>query len=167
MRNISLRFPYLIYLSIASILVGVLIAPAFRDLPDLQTPTFEMTEDMREHEMMHGSIEVDADTAPEVDITVTKDPMDGWNLRVETTDFTFTPDTVNSENVANTGHAHLYLNEVKVTRLYGPDFHIPDLPEGEYEVTVSLSSNDHSYYLVNGERISASTTITQGADAGS
>ncbi|WP_224825651.1 hypothetical protein [Cognatishimia sp. MH4019] len=167
MRNISLRFPYLIYLSIASILLGVLIAPAFRELPDLQTPAFEMTEDMREHELMHGSIDVPADTAPQLGITVEKDAMDGWNLRIEATDFTFTPDTVNSENVANTGHAHLYLNEVKIARLYGPHFHIPDLPEGEYEVTVNLSSNDHSYYLVNGERIAASTTITQEAEGGS
>ncbi len=167
MRDLSLRLPYLIYLSIGSILVGVLIAPVFRELPDLDNPTFEMTEDMRMHEMMHGSIEVPADTAPEIAITVEKDPMDGWNLTVETTDFTFTPETVNVENVANTGHAHLYLNDVKVARLYGPHFHIPGLPEGEYDVTVSLSSNDHSYYLVNGERISASATLRQEETGGS
>jgi LEA14-like dessication related protein len=68
---------------------------------------------------------------------------------------------VNGENVQNTGHAHLYVNGIKIARLYGPDFHIPDLPAGEHELTVNLSSNDHSYYFVNGIQIEARATITQ------
>ena len=44
MPNISLRLPYLIYLSIASILLGVLLSPLFRSLLALTTP-----ETMREH----------------------------------------------------------------------------------------------------------------------
>jgi hypothetical protein len=33
MSKIYLRLPYLIYLSIASVLVGVILAPLFRDIP--------------------------------------------------------------------------------------------------------------------------------------
>ncbi|MEO1638495.1 MAG: hypothetical protein AAFU41_04535 [Pseudomonadota bacterium] len=158
MRNISLRLPYLIYLSIGCIFLGVLLSPIFRG-----APPDPIAEEMREHAMMHGTLEVGADGAPEVSISIAQDPMDGWNLTVETQNFAFTPETVNNENVPNTGHAHLYINGAKVARLYGPHFHLPTLPEGEHEIMVNLSSNDHSYYQVNGARIEARATITQGA----
>lgn len=156
MPDISLRLPYLIYLSIASILLGVLLSPVFRPAPALTEP-----ENMRDHAMSHGFLEIQAAGAPEIDIEVTKDPMDGWNLKLITENFTFTPQTVNSENILNTGHAHLYVNDVKIARLYGPNFHIPDLPIGDHEVSVSLSSSDHSYFTVNGDKIVARAVITQ------
>jgi hypothetical protein len=161
MRDLSLRLPYLIYLSIGSILLGVILAPLFREMPMQAAP-----EAMHDHVSMHGSIEVVAKGAPTVAIEVTKDRMSGWNLTVTTGNFTFTPDLVNSDNVDNTGHAHLYVNDIKIARLYAPNFHIPDLPEGEHEISVNLSSNDHSYYLVDGNRIMARTTITQEAPGG-
>lgn len=156
MSKISLRLPYLIYLSIASILVGVLIAPVFRDIPVQGSGA-----DMLDHEMQHGSLEVSAVGAPQVAITVEQDAMNGWNVTVTTDNFRFTPEQVNGEHVENTGHAHLYVDGVKIARLYGPYFHIPNLPPGEHEVSVNLSSNDHSYYLVNGDLIAARTTVTQ------
>lgn len=158
MRDISLRLPYLIYLSIGSILVGVLLAPILREMP-VTTPLSPAP--MADHEAMHGTLEVAAADAPTLAIDVTEDAMDGWNVTVHAENFTFTPEDVNTDNVANTGHAHLYLNGVKMARLYGPYFHIPELPAGQHEVTVNLSSNDHSYYLVDGARIEARATITQ------
>ena len=159
MSSFSLRLPYLIYLSIASMLIGVLRAPAFRDIPTEPTP---QTQAMADHEMMHGELEVPAEGAPEIAMTVTKDAMAGWNLTLETANFVFAPASVNSANIANTGHAHLYVNGVKMARLYAPVFHIPDLPPGQHEITVSLSSNDHSFYVTNGTRIEARATVMQG-----
>ena len=156
MSDFSLRLPYLIYLSVGSILLGVLLAPLFRPTPVLAIP-----ENTRDHAMMHGSIEIPPEGAPEIAIEVTKDPMDGWNVRVITENFTFIPPTVNAENIPNTGHAHLYVNNVKIARLYGAYFHLTDLPVGDHEVSVSLSSNDHSYFLVRGEKIAARAVITQ------
>jgi hypothetical protein len=156
MTKISLRFPYLTYLSIASILIGVILAPLFRDIPVQRSAV-----DMMQHEAQHGRLEVPVVGAPQVSIEVGKDPMNGWNVVLSTDNFSFTPDLVNSENVDNTGHAHLYVDGIKIARLYGPFFHIPDLPVGDHEISVNLSSNDHSYYLVGGERISARSIITQ------
>ncbi|MFU8825273.1 MAG: hypothetical protein ACNA7N_13620, partial [Yoonia sp.] len=130
----SLRFPYLIYLSIASMLVGVIIAPVFRDIPT-QTEMGTMAQDMQ-----HGILEVPAVGAPQFAVAVEKDLMDGWNVTITTMNFTFTPEMVNSDNVDNTGHAHLYVNGMKLARLYGPHFHLHDLPEGEHEISVTLSS---------------------------
>jgi hypothetical protein len=156
MPDISLRLPYLIYLSIASILIGVLIAPLFRDIP-----VQDRTAEMLAHDAHHGTLEVAAEGAPEVAISVEKDQMSGWNVAVTTGNFTFTPERVNSENIDNTGHGHLYVNGMKIARLYGSYFHIPDLPPGEHEISVSLSSNDHSYYTINGKRIAAQVTVKQ------
>jgi hypothetical protein len=156
MHKISLRFPYLIYFGIASILIGVIIAPLFRDLPVQGAAA-----GMMDHDMPHGMLEVPAVGAPQVAIAVEEDPMNGWNVTLTTGNFTFTPGSVNGENVDNTGHAHLYVDGVKIARLYGPHFHIPHLPPGEHEISVNLSSNDHSYYLVDGVRIAARTVVTQ------
>ena len=93
MSKISLRLPYLIYLSIASILIGVLLAPLFRDIPVQGTVM-----DMMEHEMQHRTLEISAVGAPQVAIAVEKDPMDGWNVTVMTDNFSFTPDLASSEN---------------------------------------------------------------------
>ena len=158
MSKISLRLPYLIYLSIASMLVGVILAPLFRDMPVQGTAA-----DIMAHEMMHGTLEIPAAGAPEVAISVEKDPMSGWNVAITTRNFTFAPELVNADNVENTGHAHLYVDGVKVARLYGPHHHLPDLPVGDREISVSLSANDHSYYVVEGDRIEARTVVTQDA----
>lgn len=156
MHKISLRLPYLIYLSIASILVGVILAPMFRELP-----VQDSAADMLAHDMQHGVLEVPAVGAPQVGITVEPDAMTGGNVTLSTNNFTFTPEMVNSAHVAHTGHAHLYVDGIKIARLYGPHFHIPNLPVGEHEVSVSLSSNEHAYYTVDGQRIAARTTVTQ------
>jgi hypothetical protein len=116
---------------------------------------------MMQHEMQHGVIEVPAVGAPQVAISVQEDLMNGWNVTVTTNNFRFTPLMVNSENVANTGHAHLYVDGIKIARLYGPHFHIPYLPVGDHEISVNLSTNDYSYYLVGGNQIEARTVVTQ------
>jgi len=163
MPNFSLRLPYLIYLSIGSLLLGVLIAPVFRDTPSEAatgaSPMWAMTSEMPE--MMHSTLAVPADTAPALAVRVGKDAMDGWNLTLMTENFTFTPESIGGTALPNSGHAHLYIDGAKVARLYGPHFHIPDLAPGQYEITVALSSDDHSYLAVDGMRIEARTIITQ------
>lgn len=158
MSDFSLRLPYLFYLSIGSILVGVLIAPAFRDMPSLEAP---ITESTSPAEHMHTALDVPKDGAPEVALTADKDPKGGWNLTLTVENFTFTPEAVNGENNPNTGHAHVYVDGQKSARLYGPHFHLPDLQPGLREITVVLNSNDHSYYSVDGQRIEARVTVTQ------
>ena len=58
------------------------------------------------------------------------------------------------------GHLHIYANGQKLGRLYGTATHIPALPEGDVEITVGAFSNDHSPYVIDGEPVEASTTIT-------
>lgn len=162
MRDFSLRLPYLIYLSIGSLLIGVLVAPAFRDMPEPEQPPISMMLTEMQQGMIHPMREVASDNPPSLTMAVEKDSMDGWNITLAPQNFEFTPDQAGQNGVPNTGHAHLYIDGVKVARLYGVHHHMPDLPAGQYEVVVTLSSNDHAYYTLDGERIEARATITQG-----
>ena len=141
---------------------GVLIAPVFRDLPAAPV-TDQHVGVMRDDEALpvHVTRDVPAASAPAIELSVTEDPMTGWNIELVTQNFDFTPQGVGGPSAPNTGHAHLYLNQQKIARLYGPYFHIPDLPPGQHEITVTLSSNDHAHYAVDGAQIAASTVITQ------
>lgn len=116
----------------------------------------------------HGQIEVEEDAdIPQVTLSANKDSMDGFNFTIETENFTFTPENVGEAAVANEGHAHLYINNIKVMRIYSTNFHIPSsmLEEGNNDVTVTLNANDHSDWTVNeGEHISASVLLDTTSD---
>ena len=164
MSKMSLTLPYLIYLSIGSIFVGVIIAPLFREMPQTHMANMQAME--MDAAAMHPTREVPADGAPSVDMSVIKDPVNGWTLTLTTENFTFAPLSAGSAALPNEGHAHLYVDDVKIARLYGPHFHIADLAPGQHDITVTLSSNDHAYLSVNGARIEARTVIVQGTPAG-
>lgn len=148
---------YIIYWTIGCLFVGVLVAPLFYDA----NPQDHSTHYNHDHSMLHGKIEVNPKKIPEITISVTPDTMAGWNLSVKTKNFTFTPEKVNQTNVLNEGHAHIYIDGVKLTRLYGTSYHISDLSIGEHEISVSLNANDHSDYVLNGKPIVAKQKITQ------
>jgi hypothetical protein len=98
--------------------------------------------------------------APSVEIALIEDSAAGWNLKVMTKNFVFTPTTVNQEHVPNTGHAHVYVNGEKLARIYGPWMHIGELPSGDVKVSVSLNANTHSPLAVDGVAVEAVKIIT-------
>ncbi|MEM8810294.1 MAG: hypothetical protein AAGF01_30120 [Cyanobacteria bacterium P01_G01_bin.38] len=109
----------------------------------------------------HKSIEIPTgEPVPTVDLTITPDPVSGWNLQVETTDFAFVPAQVNQKSTPNAGHAHLYINDEKITRLYSEWHYLPSLPPGDHEIVVSLNANGHEALTHNGEPIEAMTMLT-------
>lgn len=109
----------------------------------------------------HKSIEIPAgEPVPTVDLMITPDPVGGWNLQVETTDFAFVPAQVNQKSTPNAGHAHLYINGEKITRLYSEWHYLPSLPPGDHEIVVSLNANGHEALTHNGEPIEAMTMLT-------
>lgn len=103
----------------------------------------------------HGMLNLAESNAPALDVLVTKDPDQGWNLRVMTTGFTFSPSNVGQVHVPGEGHAHVHVNGRKVTRLYGPWMHFATLPEGEVEILVTLNANDHRLLSVGGVPVEA------------
>ncbi|MCB1809862.1 MAG: hypothetical protein KDJ99_33255 [Candidatus Competibacteraceae bacterium] len=107
------------------------------------------------HNMAHPPINIPAGTqGPTVRLTATKDPMSGWNLEIITENFRFAPEHASQSHIPGEGHAHLYVNDVKIARVYGPWFHLAKLPPGEHTVSVSLNANTHGQYSVNNQAVS-------------
>ncbi len=109
----------------------------------------------------HGSSqELAAGTpVPSIAIDVAADPVDGWNLRIRTTDFEIVPENVSTDHVDGEGHMHLYVDGEKLSRIYGEWHHIGALGAGPHDVRVELSSNNHSALSVDGRIIDASAQI--------
>ena len=103
--------------------------------------------------------------APTLAIALTPDPVSGWNLRLDTTNFRFAPEHAGCADIAGEGHAHLYVNGEKTARLYAPWAHVASLPGGGAEVKVTLNANGHSPIAVNGEVVEAAMRVmTPAAD---
>ena len=145
--------------------MGVVLAPAFYDVnskeQDEKMPEDHSEHFNHEHSMDHGELEVSAQNPPGLQISVEQDQMSGWNLKVKVQNFEFSPENVNMDNEVNRGHAHIYINGEKLTRLYAPYYHLSNLPPGEHEISVSLNANDHSTLTLNGQPIVAKHTIHQ------
>jgi hypothetical protein len=114
-----------------------------------------------DHAHKHGQAQVipEGENAPTVDLIMHKDAMAGWNLEIVTTNFAFSPETVNQPNELGKGHAHVYVNGKKLARIYSPWMHIGSLPAGETTVSVSLNANDHSSLSVGDNPLSTETKI--------
>ncbi|MFZ9738633.1 MAG: hypothetical protein ACO3EZ_11550 [Prochlorotrichaceae cyanobacterium] len=113
------------------------------------------------HEHGHSMIEIpEGAMVPEVELQVYPDTIKGWNLEVKVTHFRFAPESVNQPSDWNEGHAHLYVNGIKITRLYDRWYYLSELPVGDNEVTVTLNTNDHKDLWHNGKAIGATVQVT-------
>ncbi|MGI9418339.1 MAG: hypothetical protein ACR2RA_10935 [Geminicoccaceae bacterium] len=101
----------------------------------------------------------DGEPAPKIALSVSPDGA-GWRVRIEAEDFAFSKDFVDLYHVPGMGHGHIYVGGMKIGRLYAPEAYIGALPEGQHEIRVTLNTNDHRAYVVDGAPASASTTIT-------
>lgn len=144
-----------------SLIVGIAVGyygPSISSLMPVEEP--EMSEhDHDGHTHPELVVMPEDGSAPTVDFELLEDAAGGWNLHIQTTNYTFAPENVNGENMAGEGHAHIYINNVKLARVYGPWFHIGSLPSGDTEIVVTLNANDHSEMSVGGEIIYKSKTL--------
>jgi len=97
---------------------------------------------------------------PTLDAEIYADPVGGWNLNVKTSNFTFDAAAAGRENVEGKGHAHVYVNGMKLGRIYGDWYHIASLPKGRHEISVSLYANDHRGLALGGAKITSTAKVT-------
>ncbi len=106
----------------------------------------------------HTPREVSADVlSPSVNHLMFPDMMDGYNIQILTNNFTFTPANINRAPVDNEGHAHIYVNGIKIARVYGNWYHLSGalLQPGENDIRVTLNANDHGEWTVDGIPVSS------------
>ena len=104
-------------------------------------------------------INLAAEDAPTVELRVFPLPDGSFNLQLQTSNFTFTPQNIDKAPVLGEGHAHLYVDGVKIARLYGEWHHLPTLPPDSEVLSVSLYANNHQGFAVDGEKISSSVSL--------
>ncbi|HEY9688743.1 MAG TPA: hypothetical protein V6D46_02035 [Coleofasciculaceae cyanobacterium] len=108
----------------------------------------------------HQRVEIPAgQPLPSVVLAIQPDRMKGWNLHIQVQNFQFTPEQIDRPGAWNTGHAHLYVNGRKLTRLYGPWYYLDALPSGENQIVVTLNTNGHEELYANGQRIEARAIV--------
>ena len=108
----------------------------------------------KEHGPIESAVPVSMDLAAEVD------PAGGLHIRIATENWRWAPEEVNQESRPGVGHAHIYANGEKLSRIYGPEHYVADLPPGQYEIRVDLNDNAHNALTVNGAPLAATTAVT-------
>ena len=109
--------------------------------------------------MDHSKLTDVTGSAPQLEITLHPDGPQSRNLHIQANNFTFSPEGVNGPHIPGEGHAHIYVNDVKVARAYGPWMQLQALPKGTHRVRVTLNANDHSQLTVNGAPIEATLEL--------
>ena len=102
---------------------------------------------------------IEAPAGMGVALNVHPDSVSGFNVQIVPTGFTFAPEKVNTTHVPGEGHAHLYVDGVKLRRVYGPWAHVEGLSSGMHEISVTLNANTHEEYAVDGQPITAAVTV--------
>ena len=153
-------------LVVAALLVGWTAGYVLAEVTgdDSATSDTAGTNELASH--AHELFEVEVANAPQVQLIADEDELGGWNITLVTKNFEFTPTDVNEDDVAGTGHAHIWVDGEKMGRVYGNYYHLPSLGEGEHEITVTLNTNSHRDYAVEGEEVRATIEITEGASQG-
>ena len=100
------------------------------------------------------------ENAPTLELKVHTDPHAGYNVELITQTFTFAPERASQGHVEGQGHAHLYINGVKINRVYSNWYHISYLEPGTHTISVDLNSNDHKQLLVDGASVKQSVRVT-------
>lgn len=108
----------------------------------------------------HKTIDIPAgQLIPSVDLIVHKDPMKGYNLQTKVSNFRFAPENISRAAKPGEGHAHLYINGKKITRLYGSWYYLENLQPGKNAIAVSLNANSHETLAHNGKMIQDTQTV--------
>jgi len=118
--------------------------------------------DMKSHP--HGIVEIDyIYPIPEISIEAIKDEKGGFNILVTTNNYTFTPEKINQEPVANEGHAHVFVNGKKINRLYGEWYYLSEdkFVDGDNVIEVTLNANEHSDWGRDGQHISDKVKVVK------
>ena len=126
-------------------------------------PAWASAESTHKHDHgHHGQQETSAyEAIPSIKLEAIKDTASGWNLHLMTENFTFTPENIDQVVDKPEGHAHVYVDGEKISRIYGSWFHLTGLTPGTHTIRVSLNANDHSEFVLNGEPIESIVEVVE------
>ncbi len=95
-----------------------------------------------------------------VSITAEPDANGGIAVHIVPDGFRFAPELVDQPDTPGAGHAHIYMDGVKLGRVFEHDHHIADVSPGDHEIRVSLNTNDHAELTIDGSGVEDIVTVT-------
>lgn len=143
---------------IVGFVVGMLIpvSPLSLEAPRRPNP-------VHEGHMAHNVEVSDEENIPSIKLEAFADPDGGINVHAVTEHFTFAPEEANKHHRFGFGHGHIFINGERFSRLYNPWTYLPYhvLSARENTICVTLSTNSHGDYTLNGEIIESCVTVEE------
>jgi len=135
-------------LAIACMVVGLL-------MPEANAQNMPHQHDLRE---LPGDVE-----APTIQLALYRDEKSGFNLHIQVEHYELEPPELAGSKAPAVvqGHAHLFINGKKFSRVYSPYLHIPAdaLLEGINGMTVTLNDHRHSVWTKDKKQILATVFL--------
>lgn len=97
--------------------------------------------------------------APALTLSAVPREGGGWTVALSASDFRFSREAADGPHEPGVGHGHLYVGGVKIGRVYEETVTVPELPRGKHLVRVTLNTNDHRTYVVDGEPVTATVVV--------
>ena len=105
------------------------------------------------------NVEWEGDDQPSLYLSVQPYDSYGWVVIYNANNFTFNAENASSQHIQGEGHGHLYVNDVKIARLYGEPYYLRDLNMGANTIRITLNTNNHLSYVSNGAAIEKNVEI--------
>ena len=102
----------------------------------------------------HPGNKIDAEKPyPLINLEIIKDKVDGYNLYIDLENFTLNPSQIGSKNHSNMGYLQLFVNDIKITRVYSNWVHVPqrffNLKDNFIKIT--FNSNLYDEFTIEGK----------------
>ena len=105
------------------------------------------------------NVEWEGDDQPSLYLSVQPYDSYGWVVIYNANNFTFNAENASRQHIQGEGHGHLYVNDVKIARLYGEPYYLRDLNMGANTIRITLNTNNHLSYVFNGAAIEKNVEI--------
>ena len=112
----------------------------------------------------HPGNKIEAETPyPKINIEVSSDKLEGYNLFFDLQNFKLSPEDIEIKNDGNSGYLQLFINDIKVSRIYSSWFHAPErfFNKKENLIRVKLFTNLHDELTINNQPIEFEIKISK------
>ena len=92
---------------------------------------------------------------PKIDIEISRDKIEGYNLFFNLQNFKLSPDNIEIKNENNSGYLQLFINDIKISRIYSKWFHAPErfFSQKENTIKLKLFTNLHDELTIDNQPI--------------
>ena len=92
---------------------------------------------------------------PKINIEVSKDKIEGYNIFFNLQNFKLSPDNIEIKNVNNSGYLKIFINDIKINRIYSKWFHAPErfFNQKKNSIKIKLFTNLHDELTIDNKPI--------------